>query len=62
MFDIKSNLEQRTDEQLQAIADSYQLDTAGLNRQQVTDALIEAIRVRLRQLSGEVNHEASQAD
>lgn len=49
MFDIKSNLEQRTDEQLQAIADSYQVSTDELERVEVINSLITAITQRLEQ-------------
>lgn len=48
--DLRTILKLEPDEQLITMADNYNLDTSGLNRQQIEQLLYEAVVIRLNEL------------
>lgn len=49
-MDLRTILKLEPDEQLITMADNYNLDTSGLNRQQIEQLLYEAVVIRLNEL------------
>lgn len=53
MFDLRAMLAAKADEQLQAIAASYQTSIDGLDRADAIDTLVSMISQRLKQFTEE---------